>query len=99
MVAGRDPASRAGETDTQSRPLCGYRNNLAAHPIWQAWLRDTQPRTLALWGKYAPSFNVSEPEAYRRDLPNAVVQILEAGHFALVAAANEIAQHIREFMR
>lgn len=35
--------------------------------------------------------------AYPRDLPNAVVQILEAGHFALDTAADEIAQHIREF--
>ena len=48
-------------------------------------------------GKNGPSFNISEPVAYRLDLPNAVVQILEAGHFALDTAADEIAQHIREF--
>jgi hypothetical protein len=35
----------------------------------------------------------------RRDLPNAVVQILQAGHFALDTAANEIALHIRKFIR
>jgi pimeloyl-ACP methyl ester carboxylesterase len=51
------------------------------------------------WGKYDQSFNISKPEAYRRDLPNAVVRILEARHFALDTAADEIALHIREFIR
>ena len=42
---------------------------------------------------------ISKPEAYRRDLPNTVVRILEARHFALDTAADEIALHIREFIR
>jgi pimeloyl-ACP methyl ester carboxylesterase len=57
-----------------------------------------QPRLLVLWGKYDPSFDPSEPEAYRRDVPSAQVHILEAGHFALDTAANEIAAFIRGFV-
>jgi hypothetical protein len=42
----------------------------------------TVPQRDASYGK------VSEPEAYRSDLTNAAVQILEAGHFALDTAAD-----------
>jgi len=60
----------------------GFRMALA-HPRWQAWLCERQPRLLVIWGKYDPSFDLSEPEAYRRDVPKAEVHVLEAGHFAL----------------
>jgi pimeloyl-ACP methyl ester carboxylesterase len=58
-----------------------------------------QPRILVLWGKYDPSFESSEPEAYRRDVPSAQIHVFDAGHFALDTAADEIAQLIRGFVR
>jgi len=60
-------------------------------PKWQEWVRERQPRLLVIWGKYDPSFDISEPEAYRRDVPNAEVHVLDAGHFALDTKADEIA--------
>jgi hypothetical protein len=48
-----------------------YRTNLEAYPKWQAWMREEQPRLLVLWGKYESSFDPSEPESYRGDVPNA----------------------------
>jgi pimeloyl-ACP methyl ester carboxylesterase len=75
-----------------------YRTNVEAYPKWQAWMRAKQPRLLVLWGKYDPSFDLSEPEAYRRDVPSAQVHILDAGHFALDAAAEEIAELVRGFV-
>jgi hypothetical protein len=42
-------------------------------------------------GKYDLSFDLSEPEAYQRDVPNAEVHVLDAGHFALDTAADQIA--------
>jgi pimeloyl-ACP methyl ester carboxylesterase len=62
-------------------------------------MRKNEPRFLVVWGKYDPSFDISEPEAYRRDVPNAEVHILDAGHFALDTKADEIAALIREFMK
>ena len=91
--------NRAGEADIQSDLFYDYRTNVAAYPLWQAWLRKTQLRTLVLWGKYDQSFSISEPEAYRRDLPDASIEILEAGHFALDTAADEIAMLIRRFIK
>jgi pimeloyl-ACP methyl ester carboxylesterase len=90
--------NRPGQADIQSDLFYDYRTNVAAYPAWQAWLRKTQPRTLVLWGKFDPSFDLSEPEAYRRDLPNASIHILQAGHFALDTAADQIAILIRQFI-
>jgi pimeloyl-ACP methyl ester carboxylesterase len=61
-------------------------------------MRETQPRLLVTWGKYDPSFDLSEPEAYRRDVPNAEVHMLDAGHFALDTAADQIATLVRDFV-
>jgi pimeloyl-ACP methyl ester carboxylesterase len=51
-----------------------------------------------IWGKYESSFDPSEPEAYRRDVPNAEVHIVDGGHFALDTAADEIAALVRNFL-
>ena len=91
--------NRPGEADIQSDLFYDYRTNVAAYPAWQAWLRKTQPRTLVLWGKYDQSFEISEPETYRCDLPYASIHVLEAGHFALDTAADEIAMLIRQFIK
>jgi pimeloyl-ACP methyl ester carboxylesterase len=91
--------NQPGQAEIQSDLFYDYRSNVASYPVWQAWLRKTQPRTLVLWGKYDQSFNISEPEAFRRDLPDAQIHILEAGHFALDTAADEIATLIREFIK
>jgi pimeloyl-ACP methyl ester carboxylesterase len=51
-----------------------------------------------IWGKYERSFDASEPEAYRRDVPTAQVHIVDGGHFALDTAADEIAALILGFV-
>jgi pimeloyl-ACP methyl ester carboxylesterase len=51
-----------------------------------------------LWGKYDLSFLLTKPAAYRRDVPKAEMHILDAGHFALDMAADEIAGLVRGFM-
>jgi pimeloyl-ACP methyl ester carboxylesterase len=62
-------------------------------------MREKQPRLLVIWGQHDPSFDISEPEAYRRDVPKADIQVLDAGHFALDTKADEIAALIRDFMK
>jgi pimeloyl-ACP methyl ester carboxylesterase len=61
-------------------------------------MREKQPRLLVIWGKYESSFDPSEPEAYRRDVPKAEVHIVDGGHFALDTAADEIAALVRAFV-
>jgi len=91
--------SQPGQVDIQSDLFYDYRTNVDSYPKWQAWMRERQPRLLLIWGKYDPSFDLSEPEAYRRDVPNAEVHIIDAGHFALDTRANEIAGFVGRFMR
>jgi pimeloyl-ACP methyl ester carboxylesterase len=44
-------------------------------------------------------FRVAEAQAYRRDLSDAEIHILDAGHFALDEKADEIAEAIRCVLR
>jgi pimeloyl-ACP methyl ester carboxylesterase len=91
--------TRPGQVDIQSDLFYDYRTNVDAYPKWQAWMREKQPRLLVIWGKYESSFDPSEPESYRRDVPNAEVHIVEGGHFALDVCADEIAQYMRMFLQ
>jgi pimeloyl-ACP methyl ester carboxylesterase len=88
-----------GQAQIQSDLFYDYRTNVDAYLKWQAWLQKTQPRLLVLWGKHDLSFDPDEPERYRKDVPNAAVHVLDAGHFALDTKAYEIAALVREFMR
>jgi pimeloyl-ACP methyl ester carboxylesterase len=91
--------SRPGEDDIQIDLFYDYRTNVASYPAWDAWLRQHQPPTLVIWGKYDPSFVVAEAAAYQRDLPKAEVHILDAGHFALYEKPDEIAGLVSQFLR
>jgi pimeloyl-ACP methyl ester carboxylesterase len=90
--------NQPGQADIQSDLFYDYRTNVAAYPQWQAWMRKTHPRLLVLWGRHDLSFEPTEPEAYRRDVPDAQVHVLEAGHFALDTAADQMAELVRNFM-
>jgi len=90
--------NKLGQADIQSDLFYDYRTNVESYPKWQAWMQKTQPRLLVLWGRYDLSFDLSEPEAYRRDVPGAEVHVLDAGHFALDTAADEIANLVRQFL-
>jgi pimeloyl-ACP methyl ester carboxylesterase len=91
--------SQPGQADIQSDLFYDYRTNVAAYPTWQAWLQKTQPRLLVIWGKYEQSFDASEPESYRRDVPKAEIHIVDGGHFALDTAADDIAKLVSGFVR
>lgn len=90
--------SRPGQADIQVALFYDYRTNVESYPAWQEWLRRHHPPLLVLWGRYDPSFEVAGAAAYRRDVPDAEVHILEAGHFALDEAADEIAAIARDFL-
>jgi pimeloyl-ACP methyl ester carboxylesterase len=90
--------NRPGQAEIQSDLFYDYRTNVDSYPKWQAWMRERQPRLLVIWGKYENSFDASEPESYRKDVPNAEVHIVDGGHFALDTAADVIAGLVGGFM-
>ncbi|MDQ0626644.1 MULTISPECIES: alpha/beta fold hydrolase [Paraburkholderia] len=91
--------ARPGQAAMQTDLFYDYRTNLESYPRWQAWLREHRPPTLVTWGKYDPSFTVHGAHAYKRDVPDAEVHVLDAGHFALEEASDDIAALTLDFMR
>jgi pimeloyl-ACP methyl ester carboxylesterase len=91
--------NRLGQERIQLDLFYDYRTNVASYPEWQTWLKQTQPKLLVLWGRYDPSFQVAEAEAYRRDVPSAGVKVLEGGHFALDTKLDEITESVDGFLR
>ena len=52
---------------------------------------------LAIWGKHDLIFIPPGAEAHKRDSKNAVVKLVDAGHFALESNLEEIAGEIIQF--
>lgn len=90
--------SRPGQREIQGALLYDYRTNVASYPAWQAWLREHKPPTLVVWGRHDPSFVAAGAEAFKRDLPDADIHLLDAGHFGLDEKNDEIASLILGFM-
>lgn len=75
-----------------------YYNNLLAYSSWQAFLRTHKPPALIVWGKNDPAFIAAGAKAYLKDLPEAELHLLDAGHFAVEEKPVEIAKYIVNFM-
>jgi pimeloyl-ACP methyl ester carboxylesterase len=91
--------NRPGEGAIQTELIYDYQHNLAAYPRWQQWLKGQQLPALVLWGKYDPAFIVPGAAAFRRDLPKAQVEVLDAGHFAMDTKLDDIARLTDAFMQ
>jgi pimeloyl-ACP methyl ester carboxylesterase len=90
--------ARPGSTEYQLDLFGDYKSNVALYPTFQKYLRTHKPRLLAAWGKNDPFFLPAGAEAFKRDVPDAVVRLFDAGHFALETNVREIAGAIREFL-
>jgi pimeloyl-ACP methyl ester carboxylesterase len=90
--------ARPGAADLQLDLFGDYRNNVALYPKFQTYFRTHKPRLLAVWGKNDPFFLPAGAEAFKRDIPSAVVRFFDTGHFALETHAREIAGTMREFL-
>jgi pimeloyl-ACP methyl ester carboxylesterase len=90
--------SRPGADEVQLDLFGDYKSNVALYPVFQQYFRTYKPRFLAIWGKNDPFFLPPGAEAFKRDIPDAVVRFLDTGHFALETHAAEIAAVIRDFL-
>jgi len=75
-----------------------YRTNVAAYPAWQAYLHEHRPPTLVVWGKHDAVFTIDGARAFGRDVPDAEIHQLEAGHFALDEELDTVAALVRDFL-
>jgi pimeloyl-ACP methyl ester carboxylesterase len=89
---------RPGVKDIQLDLFLDYSSNVALYPTFQKYFREAKPPFLAIWGKNDPFFIPPGAEAYRRDNPNAVIEFLDTGHFALETHVDEIAAAIHRLL-
>ena len=86
--------ARPGMMDLQADLKLDYNANFARYPLYQQFLRDHQPPVLAIWGKNDAFFTPAGANAFQRDVPQAVVTLLDTGHFALETHVRQIASAI-----
>ncbi|PTE07411.1 alpha/beta fold hydrolase [Mesorhizobium helmanticense] len=91
--------ARPGADEMQLDLFGDYKSNVALYPAFQAYFRTHKPPLLAVWGKNDPFFLPPGAEAFKRDMPDAVVRFFDTGHFALETHAKEIAAAISDFLR
>ncbi len=75
-----------------------YASNVALYPTFQKYFRESQVPFLAVWGDKDPFFLPEGAEAFKQDLPKAIVKFFDTGHFALETHVNEISQDILQFL-
>jgi len=89
---------RPGVAEIQLDLFLDYQSNVKLYPAFQRYLREHQPRVLAIWGDKDPFFLPPGAHAFKEDVPEATVILLDTGHFALETHAAEISEAIRGFL-
>ena len=87
--------ARPDAEEIQLDLILDYRSNVALYPAFQSYFREHRPPLLAVWGRHDPAFLPAGAATYQRDLPDAKIHLLDAGHFALETHAEEVATLIR----
>lgn len=91
--------TRPGAHEAQLDLFLDYAKNVELYPEFQNFFRKQKPPLLAVWGKNDPFFLPPGAEAFKRDIPNAEVQFLDTGHFALETHYAEIGSAILKFLK
>ncbi|OWA54299.1 putative hydrolase [Hypsibius exemplaris] len=89
---------RPGVIDIQLDLFLDYASNVQLYPAFHKYFAAKKPKLLAIWGKNDPFFLPAGAEAFKRDLPQAKVVLLDTGHFALETHAPIIAGQILQFL-
>lgn len=87
--------ARPGNKEIQLALFLDYASNLERYPAFQAFFRQHQVPTLVIWGRHDPFFVPAGAAAWQRDNPQAEVELLDSGHFALETHTDAIAARIR----
>ncbi|GAB2673787.1 alpha/beta fold hydrolase [Nocardia goodfellowii] len=89
---------RPGNKEIQLQLFWDYQFNLDGYPEFQKYFAEHRPPVLITWGAHDEIFGADGARAYLRDLPDAELHLLDAGHFALETHGPEIAGLIRDFL-
>lgn len=89
--------SREGQDRLQLSLFRDYASNRKLYPAVHEWLRSSQVPVLAIWGKNDEIFAAAGAEAFRRDAPDAQIELVDGGHFLLESDLELVVDAIREW--
>lgn len=89
---------RPGNVDIQLTLIRNYGSNLPLYDVWHAYFKKYQPATLVISGKNDKLFTAPGAEAFKKDLPNAQISLLNGGHFVLEEKHTEAASLLKSFL-
>jgi len=89
---------KPGNQEIQLALFYDYQNNVKQYGRWHETLRKAHPAVLAVWGKNDPIFAPEGALAFKNDVPDAEIHLLDTGHFALEEDNDVIADYIQDFL-
>ena len=89
---------RPGNRGDPARAVPRLPVNIDEYPEFQEYFRTHRPPALVAWGEHDEIFGARRRARLRRDLPDAEIHLLDAGHFALETSGDEIAALVRGFL-
>jgi pimeloyl-ACP methyl ester carboxylesterase len=89
---------RPGNDEIQLALFRNYETNLTLYDTWQSYFRKYQPATLVISGKNDKLFKAAGAEAFKKDIKNAQISLLNGGHFVLEEKHAEAASVIKSFL-
>jgi pimeloyl-ACP methyl ester carboxylesterase len=90
--------SRSGNDEIQLALFRNYGTNISLYETWQSYLRTYQPPTLVISGKNDQIFIAAGADAFKKDLKDVQINLLNGGHFVLEEKHAEAAIIIRSFL-
>jgi pimeloyl-ACP methyl ester carboxylesterase len=89
---------RPGNREIQLALFRNYPSNIDEYAAFHEYFRTHRPPALIAWGKHDEIFGPDGARAYARDLPDAEIHLLDAGHYALETSGEEIAGLVVDFL-
>jgi pimeloyl-ACP methyl ester carboxylesterase len=90
--------NRPGNPEVQLALLRDYATNVTLYTRLHEYFRASRVPLLAVWGANDEIFGPDGARAFARDLPDAEIHLLDAGHFALESELDTIAGSMRGFL-
>ncbi|WP_193103824.1 alpha/beta fold hydrolase [Brachybacterium sp. FME24] len=90
--------SRPGNDRIQLALFRDYATNVDMYPRLHEFFRTSQVPLLAVWGENDEIFGPDGARAFRRDLPDAQIELLPGGHFLLESHLGPVADLVRGFL-
>ena len=89
---------RPGNFEIQLDLFRSYGTNVDLYPQFQEYFRSSKVPILAVWGKNDVIFIAPGAEAYKRDSPNAQVELWDGGHFLVESHTEQLAKRMVKFL-